>query len=150
MVLISRAMSQSEVTPTQITNLIQHEPIQFSISIQPHGVLLALNPQLVILQVSNNTEDLLGKKPDDLLGQPLSNLLDSKQAKVIEQCWQQERGRVNSFKLSIQTSKGEQYFDAVAHLTESSLIVELEPTDSVNQISFLSFHALAGEAIAIF
>ncbi|BAZ26573.1 multi-sensor signal transduction histidine kinase [Kalymmatonema gypsitolerans NIES-4073] len=141
-------MSQSEVNPTQITNLIQHEPIEFSISSQPHGVLLALNPQLVILQVSNNTEDLLGKKPNDLLGQPLSNLLDTKQVKPIEQCWQQERGRVNSFKLSIQTSKGEQYFDGITHRTESSLILELEPTDSVNQISFLSFHALAGEAIA--
>jgi light-regulated signal transduction histidine kinase (bacteriophytochrome) len=79
-------MSQSEVSPTQITNLIEHEPIELSISIQPHGVLLALNPQLVILQVSNNTEDLLGKKPEDLLGQPLSNLLDSEQVKAIEQC----------------------------------------------------------------
>ncbi|BAY44684.1 multi-sensor signal transduction histidine kinase [Scytonema sp. HK-05] len=141
-------MSQFEVNPTQITNLIQHEPIEFSISIQPHGVLLALNPQLVILQVSNNTEDLLGKKPDDLLGQPLSNLLDTKQVKAIEQCWQQERGRVNCFKLCIETSKGKQYFDGMAHSTESSLILELEPTDSVNEISFLSFHALAGEAIA--
>ncbi|OKH60538.1 cyanobacterial phytochrome A [Scytonema sp. HK-05] len=131
-----------------MTNLIQHEPIEFSISIQPHGVLLALNPQLVILQVSNNTEDLLGKKPDDLLGQPLSNLLDTKQVKAIEQCWQQERGRVNCFKLCIETSKGKQYFDGMAHSTESSLILELEPTDSVNEISFLSFHALAGEAIA--
>ncbi|WP_414586927.1 ATP-binding protein [Scytonema sp. PCC 10023] len=141
-------MSQSEVTPTQITNLIQHEPIEFSISIQPHGLLMALNPQLVILQVSNNTEDLLGKKPNDLLGQPLSDLLNSEQVKAIEQCWQQERGRVNSFKLSIQTSKGKQYFDGIAHRTESTLILELEPTDSVNEISFLSFHALAGEAIA--
>ncbi|KAB8319352.1 GAF domain-containing protein [Tolypothrix campylonemoides VB511288] len=141
-------MSQSEVTPPQITNVIEHEPIEFSISIQPHGVLLALNPQLVMLQVSNNTEDLLGKKPNDLLGQPLSNLLDIKDVKAIKQCWQQEKDCVNSFKLSIQTSKGEQYFDSMAHRTESSLILELEPTDSVNQISFLSFYALAGEAIA--
>lgn len=145
---MSRAINQSEVTPTQITNLIQHEPIQFPISIQPQGVLLALNPQLVILQVSKNTEDFLGKKPDDLLGQPLSSLLDAKQVKAIEQWCQQQTGGVNCFKLSIETAKGEQYFDGIFHRTESVLILELEPTDSVNQISFLSFHALANEAIA--
>ncbi|WP_017316628.1 ATP-binding protein [Mastigocladopsis repens] len=141
-------MSQSEVTPTQTTNLIHHEPIHIPCSIQPHGVLLALSPQLEILQISNNTQEFLGKEPHELLGQPLSTLLDSEQVKAIQQCWQQEGGGVNSFKLSIETSKGEQYFDGIAHRTEDTVILELEPTDSVNQISFLSFHALAGEAIA--
>lgn len=133
---------------SKTNNLIYHEPIQIRRSIQPHGVLLALSPQLENLVVSNNTQELLGKEPDDLLGQPLSTLLDAEQVKAIAQCCEQETGSVNSFKLSIQTSKGEQYFDGIAHRTESAVILELEPTDSVNQVSFLSFHALASEAIA--
>lgn len=141
-------MSQSDVTPTQATNLIHHEPIHLPSSIQPHGVLLALSPQLEIIRVSNNTYDFLGKEAHHLLGQPLGTLLNAEQVKAIEQFCQQHRGCVNSFKLSIQTSKGEQYFDGIAHRTESTVILELEPTDSLKQISFLSFHALATEAIA--
>ncbi|NJM68716.1 MAG: GAF domain-containing protein [Scytonema sp. RU_4_4] len=141
-------MSQSDVTHTQATNLIHHEPIHLPRSIQPHGVLLALSPQLKILQVSNNTQEFLGKEPHHLLGQPLDTLLNAEHVKAIEQSSQQEGGCVNSFKLSIQTLKGEQYFDSIAHRTGNTVILELEPTDSLKQISFLSFHALAGEAIA--
>ncbi|KAB8334176.1 GAF domain-containing protein [Scytonema tolypothrichoides VB-61278] len=141
-------MSQSDITPTQVTNLIHHEPIHLPNSIQPHGVLLVLSPQLEILLLSNNTQDFLGKDPRDLLNQPLSTLLKAEQVKAIEQFWQHSGSSVYSFKLCIQTSKGEQYFDAVAHRTESTVILELEPTDSINQISFLSFYALAQEAIA--
>ncbi|NMG19383.1 ATP-binding protein [Brasilonema bromeliae] len=141
-------MSQFDITPTQATNLIHHEPIHLPNSIQPHGVLLAVSPQLEILLTSNNTQDFLGKEPRDLLNQPLSTLLNAEQVKAIEQFWQGSGSSVYSFKLSIETSKGEQYFDAIAHRTESTVILELEPTDSINQISFLSFHALAQEAIA--
>ncbi|NMG07092.1 ATP-binding protein [Brasilonema sp. UFV-L1] len=141
-------MSQSDVTHTQATNLIHHELIHLPSSIQSYGVLLALSPQLKILQVSNNTQEFLGKEPHHLLDQPLGTLLNAEQVKAIESFFQQEEGYVNSFKLSIQTLKGEQYFDGIAHRTGSTVILELEPTDSLNQISFLSFHALATEAIA--
>lgn len=141
-------MSQSDVTLTQATNLIHHEPIHLPTSIQPHGVLLALSLELEILLLSNNTQDFLGKEPRDLLNQPLGTLLNAEQVKAIKQFCQQEGSNVFSFKLSIETSKGEQYFDAIAHRTESTVILELEPTDSINQISFLNFYALAQGAIA--
>ncbi|QDL08590.1 cyanobacterial phytochrome A [Brasilonema octagenarum UFV-E1] len=141
-------MSHSDITPTQATNLIHHEPIYLPTSIQPHGVLLGLSSQLEIGWLSNNTQDFLGKQPRELLNQPLSTLLNAEQVKAIEQFCQHQESSVYSFKLSIQTSKGEQYFDAIAHRTQSTVILELEPTDSINQISFLNFHALVQEAIA--
>ena len=55
------------------------EPIHIPGLIQPHGVLLVLqNPTLEIVQVSRNTEAVMGRQPEELLGKPLSDLLDAK------------------------------------------------------------------------
>lgn len=143
-------MSQFENTTTQATALTNHDriPIQIPGSIQPHGVLLALSTQLEILKVSNNTQAYLGKEPEDLLGQPLSYLLDARQVDTLKQCLVKKIGSANAFKVSIVTLNGERYFDAIAHRTEEAVILELEPTDSESEVSFLSFYTLVGEAIA--
>jgi two-component system, chemotaxis family, sensor kinase Cph1 len=143
-------MSQSEYTTAQATALTNHDrkPIHLPGSIQPHGVLLALSTQLEIVQVSNNTQAYLGKEPEDLLGQPLSYLLDARQVETVKQCLVKKIGSANTFKVSINTLYCECDFDAIAHRTEEAVILELEPTNSESQVSFLSFHSLASEAIA--
>jgi light-regulated signal transduction histidine kinase (bacteriophytochrome) len=51
------------------------EPIHIPGYVQPHGFLLALNPQnLAIEKVSENIESFTGKKATDLLGKPLATL----------------------------------------------------------------------------
>ncbi|MFN6572687.1 ATP-binding protein [Dendronalium sp. ChiSLP03b] len=142
-------MSQSEDIAAQTNSLTNHDrkPIHIPGSIQPHGLLLALSTELEILQVSNNTQEYLGKEPKDLLGQSLSYLLDARTVEAIEQYLVKKIGSVNAFKVSIMTLNGERYFDSIAHRTEEVLILELEPTFS-SELSFLSFQALAGEAIA--
>ncbi|MBD2523857.1 ATP-binding protein [Nostoc sp. FACHB-133] len=143
-------MSQPKNTTTQATALTNHDrkPIHIPGSIQPHGVLLALSTQLEILQVSNNTQAYLGKEPKDLLGKPLSYLLEAQQVEAVKQCLVKKIGSTNAFKVLVNTSYREQDFDAIAHRTEEAVILELEPTDSKSEVSFLGFHALAGEAIA--
>ncbi|WP_179075205.1 ATP-binding protein [Nostoc sp. C057] len=143
-------MSQPKNTTTQATALTNHDrkPIHIPGSIQPHGVLLALSTQLEILQVSNNTQAYVGKEPKDLLGKPLSYLLKAQQVEAVKQCLVKKIGSPNTFKVSINTSDGVRDFDAIAHRTEEAVILELEPTDSKSEVSFLGFHALAGEAIA--
>ncbi|MBW4454610.1 MAG: GAF domain-containing protein [Nostoc indistinguendum CM1-VF10] len=143
-------MRQPENTTTQATALTNHDrkPIHIPGSIQPHGVLLALSTQLEIVQVSNNTQVYLGKEPEDLLGQPLSHLLESQQMEAVKQCLAKKIGIANAFKVSINTLHQERYFDGIVHRTEEAVILELEPTDSKSEMSFLDFHALAGEAIA--
>ncbi|KYC44182.1 cyanobacterial phytochrome A [Scytonema hofmannii PCC 7110] len=128
--------------------MTNYEQLHIPGSIQPHGVLLALSPQLEILQVSNNTQKHLGKKPEDLLGQPLSTLLNATQLEGIQTFLQQQEGTINSFKLSIFTDAGEKYFDGIFNFTEQIWILELEPIDSLTQMSFFSFHALTSGAIA--
>ncbi|MEO1644483.1 MAG: hypothetical protein AAFR67_04810, partial [Chloroflexota bacterium] len=50
--------------------LCEIEPIHILGYIQPHGVLLALDPQtLTILYVSDNTATLLDQQAESLLGQ---------------------------------------------------------------------------------
>ena len=45
--------------------------------IQSHGVLLVLaEPDLTILQVSNNTTEVFGIPPSSMLRQPLEQILD--------------------------------------------------------------------------
>jgi two-component system, chemotaxis family, sensor kinase Cph1 len=143
-------MSQPKNTTNQATALTNHDrqPIHILGSIQPHGVLIALSTQLEILQVSNNTQTYLGKEPKDLLGKPLSYLLEAQQVEVVKQCLVKKIGSPNAFKVLINTLDGERHFDAIAHRTEEAVILELEPTDSKSEVSFLGFHALAGVAIA--
>ncbi|MDZ8187794.1 MAG: ATP-binding protein [Nostoc sp. ChiSLP02] len=143
-------MSQFEENTAQATALTNHDrkPIYRPGSIQPHGVLLALNTQLEIVQVSNNTQQYLGKEPEDLLGQPLGYLLDAKKVEAVKQCLAKKIGSCSAFKVLINTANEQRYFDAIVHRTEEAVIVELQPKDSESELSFLGFHELAGEAIA--
>src|SRR4051794_36900725 len=53
-------------------------------SIQPHGMLLSLEENsLVVLQASENVEELLGRPVSDVLGNPLPELLGPTQAQDI-------------------------------------------------------------------
>ncbi|MBC1241203.1 ATP-binding protein [Nostoc sp. 2RC] len=143
-------MSQPEETNAQANALTNHDskPIHLPGSIQPHGVLLALNTQLEIVQVSDNTPEYLGKEPENLLNQPLNCLFDSKKVELVEQCLGKKIGISNGFRVLINTDNGQRYFDAIVHRTQEAVIVELEPTDSESEVSFLGFHELVGEAIA--
>jgi two-component system, chemotaxis family, sensor kinase Cph1 len=119
--------------------------------IQSHGILLVLQePNLKILQVSNNTIESLGIAPNRLIGQPLEHILD---------VFQVEKFRVsltgknfdsdNYSKVWIERSTNSyRIFDAVLHRSpDGSLILELEPTEKDEHIPFLSFYHLAKASI---
>ncbi|MGC1527392.1 MAG: ATP-binding protein, partial [Phormidesmis sp.] len=73
-----------KATP-QLTNC-DREPIRIPGQIQPHGILIVLAPTtLEILQVSANVESWLAIPPNEILGQPLSQLLGDDQAQTIHQ-----------------------------------------------------------------
>lgn len=117
-------------------------------SIQPHGVLLALSTQLEILQVSSNTQDYLGKQPEELLGQPLSYLIDALDLEAIAQLPTEEIDTLNYLKLSVCTKEGKREFDALVHRVGDKIILELESVESPAQVNFLNIHALIKRAIA--
>jgi two-component system, chemotaxis family, sensor kinase Cph1 len=94
---------------------LSHPPVVPSQTLQPHGVLFCLSqPELTILQVSDNSDTHLGIPATTLIGQTWSQLtgLESPQTTCV----------------SIDTPKGRQSFELVWHESEQGWIVELEPT----------------------
>lgn len=118
------------------------EPIHLSGHIQPHGVLLVVRePQLEILQASENTQDLLGVDAESAIGQDLSLLFDRVQLEKLNACLQNENLKtVNPIKLSVEISGKSLEFDCILHRVEEVLMVELELATSQENLSVFSFY----------
>ena len=118
--------------------------------IQSHGILLVLQPDLKILQVSNNTTELLGIAPNQLIGQPLEQILDIVQVekfRVSLTAKNFDSGNYSKVWIE-QSTNSYRIFDAVLHNSpDGSLILELEPTEKDEHIPFLSFYHLAKASI---
>ncbi|MDR9865709.1 ATP-binding protein [Pseudomonas baetica] len=100
------------------------EPIRFPGAIQPHGVLLTLSePALDIIQVSANVENVLARPAEELIGQPLHQLIGDAYAGAVRGALQQpafaDAGPLN-FQLNGTA------FDALLHRHQGVLILELE------------------------
>jgi len=118
------------------------EPIHISGQIQPHGVLLVVRePQLEILQVSENTQDLLGFDAKSAIGQNLSLFFAEVQLEKLKACLLNENLKtVNPIKLSVEKSGKFLEFDCILHRWEGVLILELELAKSTENISVFSFY----------
>ncbi|HIK06048.1 MAG TPA: GAF domain-containing protein [Trichormus sp. M33_DOE_039] len=130
---------------------LKEAPIHLSSQIQPHGVLLVLSePDLKILQVSNNTWEILGINAESVLQKKLEELLDSFQVERIKAGLLEDNLEfINPTKVWMPKKGGEYVvFDAVFHRnSEGLLILELEPAISQENIPFLSFYHLAKASI---
>ena len=119
------------------------EPIHIPGLIQTHGMLFVLQePQLEILQVSNNTFQILGIHPQEILGKKLKKILKSRLIEQIHKKLAEELGTINPLKLSIDTPKGKLFFDGILHRSDGLLILELEAVTSKEFSDFLSLYHL--------
>ncbi|PSB02752.1 ATP-binding protein [Merismopedia glauca] len=123
-----------------LTNCDQ-EPIHIPGLIQPHGVLLVLKElKLEIIQVSHNTSELLGHQPQELLGKPLSDLLDAKQIAAIWQCLSVEFESINPLNISIKGQTKPLRFDGIVYRWDSAIVLELEPKKARQKTDFFDFY----------
>lgn len=144
-------MNSNKITaPFQVdlTNC-EKEQIHIPGAIQPHGVLLALKePELTILQISNNTFHFFGIDPQELLNQPLSRLLDEEQVKFLKDgCSQEDLQFVNPIEFIIKIDDKITHFDGIIHRSHEVLILELEPTFSEKNNAFFQFYHLVKQSI---
>jgi light-regulated signal transduction histidine kinase (bacteriophytochrome) len=125
------------------------EPIHIPGYIQPHGILLALQePELTILQISNNTFNFWGLHPEQLLGRNLSCLLDSVQINLLKQFLAQEHiSIVNPIKFHIKLGEQSLYFDGIIHRSQEILILELEPELSTAEKGNFRFYHLLKQSM---
>ncbi|BAY26634.1 multi-sensor signal transduction histidine kinase [Calothrix sp. NIES-2100] len=130
---------------------LKEAAIHIHSQIQSHGVLFVLEePELKILQVSNNTWNVFGILPENILQTKLEELLDPFQIERIKAgLLEGNLDYINPTKVWVR-KKGDEYvvFDAIFHRNpEGFLILELEPAISQENIPFLSFYHLARASI---
>lgn len=130
---------------------LKQPSINILTKIQSHGVLLVLQePDLTVLQVSNNTKMAFGLTPELVLGQPLEQILDEFQVDQFKaRLAANNLDLINPSKVWVRKS-GDDYlvFDAVFHRSaDGFLVLELEPAQTNETIPFLSFYHLAKASI---
>jgi two-component system, chemotaxis family, sensor kinase Cph1 len=115
--------------------------------IQPHGLLLVLDKGLTIKQVSENSTQLLGITPQNLVNKPLSAFLTDDQLadlsdklQLQEAQDQEELEQTNiPFTLLFQAEGKAHAFTANIHPRSEMVLIELEPDHGERDQSFISF-----------
>ncbi|MBW3637017.1 MAG: ATPase, partial [Armatimonadetes bacterium] len=133
--------------PVDISNCDQ-EPIHIPGFIQPHGMLFALRePELLIVQASDNTLAHLGQNASELLGAPLSSVLDGDCTQPLLSAL--ENGQMSAQPLHVgSVTLAQDQFHLLAHRYDGLVIVELERAVSQGAASFQNLYALVGGALA--
>ncbi len=101
------------------------EPIHTPGAIQPHGLLFALQePDLLISQVSANVAEVLAIPPEQLLGNPLQQLLDATSLARVAEALHSDRPQENN---PLPLRVGSRSFEGIIHRHQGATILEIEP-----------------------
>ncbi len=128
----------------------ESEPIHTPGAIQPHGVLLGIQPtDEIIVQVSANTAAHLGVSPFDLLGKPLRELLGEAQTDTLQTLVANEQfnERLPLF-LTIPVRGETGHFLSLLHLSEGLVILELEPYQPLVPDALINLHYRVNRILA--
>ena len=106
------------------------EPVQTPGCIQGHGALLVLRPgDLCIVQTSENTAELLGHAPLDLLNQPLHQVLGAENAALVAAFLQREPVECNPLYVLTHPARGDAApLDVTVHTVDGAVLMEFEAT----------------------
>ncbi|HEV7368547.1 ATP-binding protein [Arenibaculum sp.] len=110
----------------------EREPIHIPGSIQPYGVLLALDPaDGRLLQASANALDVLGVEAASAVGRTVWDLLRGRGAATLRALAARTTGPAAQVAPAVELTAGDgrRLFDAVAHRSGGTLVLELEIAD---------------------
>lgn len=144
-------MSNNSIITSKTVDLTNcnREPIHIPGSIQPHGFLLILQePELKIIQVSENTAEFIGRHPEKLLNTYLEELLIPKQIDTIKKCLESNFDNVNPLKLIFKKKSKFITFDGIIHRFDGVLFLELEPAKTKINPDFFGFYHLVRNTIS--
>ena len=118
------------------------EPIHIPGSIQPHGMLMVLEgDDFEILQISANCNQFLAVEADALLGSHLADWFSIQGEQKLERCLAGEFDSVNPLPFQYVRNDAIAPFDGIVHrLDDERIIVELEPREDANAVSFFDFY----------
>jgi light-regulated signal transduction histidine kinase (bacteriophytochrome) len=122
----------------------ESEPIRTPGSIQPHGFLLALSPQLEVLQVSDNLAGFTGIAPEKALGLPLAGVIGERSALLLEPGLRGGQLRERPAYIATVGLEAEQ-FDVLAHAYDQLLVLEFERASSTIGAGIQQLYPLVGD-----
>jgi diguanylate cyclase (GGDEF)-like protein len=122
----------------------ESEPIRIPGSIQPHGVLLALDPTtLVIEQVSENSERLLGMAPADLIGKLPAAFLGERQFERLAIALRSPSFETDGTNVTISPQR--EPMECLSSRYRDALLLEFQPVKGAHALDLLdvslSLHA---------
>jgi chemotaxis family two-component system sensor kinase Cph1 len=144
---LSTESKMSLATPSPATaafdlSSCDQEPIRIPGSIQPHGFLLCLSEQLVVLQASENLAALAGMAAAHALGQPLAAVAGAGAAALLApgQALPERPAYLGSAALP-----NGAFFDVLGHAIDGLVLLEFEPTERRTAADFRQVFPLVGE-----
>ena len=116
------------------------EPIQYPGAIQPHGVLMTLGePNLEIIQISANVDELLGLAAEQVLGKSLTALLGARPARQVRTLVEQD---LNETLQPLTLKINGRVFEGFLHRHRGLLIFEMEVLSRPNSDSHAHLNRL--------
>ena len=144
-------MDLTELVSSELVDLTNcdREAIHIPGMIQPHGVLLTLQePDLTILQASQNTIEFLGIPAESLINHSLAQFLDQTQLNQLQECLTMENIEIyNPLNLFLKTADYTKEFECIIHRCNGLLVLEMEKAVVKDHFSALSFYHLVKVAI---
>ena len=120
------------------------EPIHIPGAIQAHGLLFVLRePELTVIQMSDNVAESLGIPEVDILNQPLTSFLSVEQRARVRFALDSADPRdSNPVDLKLQPKNGAGKLDGFVHHNDGFSFLELEPASLEYNAQFLEFYKL--------
>ena len=105
------------------------EPIHVPGTIQPHGILLVVDPaEFEVVQLAGDTEPLLGLQPSQVLGHGLLSIMDRSEMERLCAIDPQNSSLPRSrFPFEMEIAHRGRVLDATVHQSDGLLVVEFEP-----------------------
>ncbi len=116
------------------------EPVHIPGGIQPHGVLLVLKePELTLLQVSENVQTMFGIAAQSVLNQHVSRLLEPSQVEILRNVLLSEDIQMAN-PIKLRAKVGERDLDGILHRMDGLLILELVVAEVKESASFVELY----------
>ncbi|WP_296524387.1 ATP-binding protein [Rhodoplanes sp.] len=121
------------------------EPIHVPGAIQPHGLLFAFTEgDLRTVSVSANLPDLLGIRPDDLVGRPIDAAFDADSHARLRAVLRQTEGTAGTPVAMQFRAGGDAGLDGVVHRNDGLVLLELEPRGPESEGAHAFFRRTSG------
>jgi light-regulated signal transduction histidine kinase (bacteriophytochrome) len=120
------------------------EQIHIPESIQPHGALIIVDPvSFEVIQASSNVQELFGYAYEDMLQQPLQDIIGKSAIDKISGCLEQNFSMINPLRIWIKDKE----MNLIVHENQGFIFLEFELIDSEYANDFITFYNITKKVV---